>query len=145
MRISDWSSDVCSSDLANFEYVLLDYQSVSDSSVTLTDQDYQAYYNENKGVFNNPEETRSLEYVVFDASPTAQDTARVQATIEGLKAQLAETKTDSLFAAVNSDTKYPYIFRKQGDLGPALDTLIFDEPVGTTETGRASWRARGCQ
>ncbi|MEC3878570.1 peptidylprolyl isomerase [Parapedobacter sp. 10938] len=118
--------------LANFEYVLLDYQSVPNSSVTLTDQDYQEYYNENKGVFNNPEETRSLEYVVFDASPTALDTARVQSTIEELKAQLADTKTDSLFAAVNSDTKYPYIFRKQGELSPALDTLLFDAPVGTT-------------
>ncbi|MGV3761310.1 SurA N-terminal domain-containing protein [Parapedobacter sp.] len=118
--------------LANFEYVLLDYQSVPDSSVTLTDQDYQEYYNENKGVFTNPEETRSLEYVVFDASPTEQDTARVQTAIEELKTQLAETKTDSLFAAVNSDTKYPYIFRKEGDLGPALDTLLFDAPVGTT-------------
>src|SRR5690606_2783362 len=118
--------------LANFEYVLLDYQSIADSAVTLTDKDYQAYYNENKGVFNNPEETRSLAYVVFDASPTAQDTARVQATIEELKAQLAETKTDSLFAAVNSDTKYPYIFRKQGEFGPALDTLVFDAAVGTT-------------
>lgn len=118
--------------LANFEYVLLDYQSVSDGDVTITEQDYKEYYNENKGVFKNPEETRSLEYVVFDASPTAQDTARVQTTIDELKTQLAETKTDSLFAAVNSDTKYPYIFRKQGELGPALDTLVFDAPVGTT-------------
>lgn len=118
--------------LANFEYVLLDYQSVPDGDVTITEQDYKEYYNENKGVFKNPEETRSLEYVVFDASPTAQDTARVQTTIDELKTQLAETKTDSLFAAVNSDTKYPYIFRKQGELGPALDTLVFDAPVGTT-------------
>ncbi|PPL02826.1 peptidyl-prolyl cis-trans isomerase D [Parapedobacter indicus] len=118
--------------LANFDYVLLDYESVSDSSVTLSEQDYKDYYNENKGVFKNEEETRSLEYVVFDASPTAEDTARVQTTIEELKAQLAESTTDSLFAAVNSDTKYPYIFRKQGEFSPALDTLVFGAPVGTT-------------
>src|SRR5690606_34241256 len=92
--------------LANFDYILLDYESVPDSSVTLTEQDYQEYYNENKGVFNNVEETRSLEYVVFDASPTAQDTARVRTTIDTLKSQLSESTTDSLFAAVNSDTKY---------------------------------------
>lgn len=118
--------------LANFEYVLLDYQSIPDSDVTITENDYKEYYNENKGVFKNPEETRSLAYVVFDASPTAQDTARVEATITELKAQLTETKTDSLFAAVNSDTKYPYIFRKQGEFSPALDTLVFNAPVGTT-------------
>lgn len=118
--------------LANFEYVLLDYNSVPDSAVTLSEQDYKEYYNENKGVFKNPEETRSLEYIVFDASPTAQDTARVRTTIEELKAQLTESTTDSLFAAVNSDTKYPYVFRKQGEFGPALDTLLFGVPVGTT-------------
>src|SRR5690606_1084704 len=118
--------------LANFEYILLDYQSVADGDVTITEQDYKEYYNENKGVFKNPEETRSLEYVVFDASPTAQDTAQTRTTIEELKTQLAETKTDSLFAAVNSDTKYPYIFRKQGELGPSLDTLVFGASVGTT-------------
>jgi len=73
-----------------------------------------------------------LEYIVFDASPTAQDTARVRTTIEELKAQLTESTTDSLFAAVNSDTKYPYVFRKQGEFGPALDTLLFGVPVGTT-------------
>ena len=118
--------------LANFEYVLLDYNSVPDSAVTVTEQDYKTYYNENKGVFKNPQETRSLEYVVFDASPTSQDTARVRTTVEELKAQLAESTSDSLFAAVNSDTKYPYIYRKQGEFNPALDSLIFNVPVGTT-------------
>ncbi|SEL66454.1 peptidyl-prolyl cis-trans isomerase D [Parapedobacter koreensis] len=117
--------------LANFEYVLLDYSTVADSAVKVTDQDYKEYYNENKGVFKNPEETRNMEFVVFDASPTAQDTARVKASIEDLKAQLAESTTDSLFAAVNADTKYPYIFRKQGEFPPALDTLVFNAPIGT--------------
>src|SRR5690606_5001623 len=32
--------------LANFEYVLLDYESVPDSAVTVTEQDYKEYYNE---------------------------------------------------------------------------------------------------
>jgi len=118
--------------LANFEYVLLDYNSIADSAVNITEQDYREYYNENKGVFKNAEETRSVEYVVFDASPTAQDTARVREAITELKAQLTESTTDSLFAAVNSDTKYPFVYRKQGELSPALDSLIFNASVGST-------------
>lgn len=118
--------------LANFDYILLDYNSVADSDITITDRDYQDYYNENKGVFKNEEETRNLEYVVFDASPTAQDTARVKETIDELKVQLAASNTDSLFAAVNSDTQYPYVYHKQGELSPALDSLIFNAPVGST-------------
>jgi len=118
--------------LANFDYVLLDYESTPDSSVTLTEQDYKDYYNEHKGLFKNEEETRSLDYVVFDASPTGQDTARVLTTVEEAKNQLAESTNDSLFAAVNSDNKYPFIFRKQGEFSPALDTLLFNAPVGST-------------
>lgn len=118
--------------LANFDYILLDYSAIPDSSVTVTEQDYKAYYDENKGVFKNAEETRSLEYVVFDASPTTQDTARVRETITELKAQLAESTTDSLFAAVNSDTKYPFAYRKRGEMGSALDSLIFSASPGST-------------
>jgi len=118
--------------LANFEYVLLDYNSIADSAVEVTEQDYREYYNENKGVFKNAEETRSLEYVVFDASPTAQDTAQARETINELKSQLTESTTDSLFAAVNSDTKYPFVYRKRGELNPALDSLIFTAPAGST-------------
>lgn len=118
--------------LANFDYVLLEYSTIPDSAVTVTEQDYRAYYNENKGVFKNAEETRSLKYVVFDASPTAQDTAQVRETITALKEQLTASTTDSLFAAVNSNTKFPYIYRKRGGLNPMLDSLIFSASPGST-------------
>src|SRR5690606_32629629 len=96
--------------LANFKYLMLDYSSVKDSEINLTDADYQAYYNAHKNAFENPEETREIEYVLFDARPTSNDTAATKSVIEQLKSELVNSETDSLFAAINSDTKYPYTY-----------------------------------
>src|SRR5690606_25394138 len=69
--------------LANFEYVQLDYASIADEAITLTDADYKAYYDENRKLFVNLEETRDLLFVEFDASPKAQDTLRVLEQVQG--------------------------------------------------------------
>lgn len=118
--------------LANFKYLMLDYSSVKDSEIKLTDADYKAYYDAHKNAFDNPEESRTIEYVLFDARPTANDTAATRSVIEQLKSELVNATTDSLFAAVNSDTKYPYTYIRKGQVSPALDSVIFDVPVGTT-------------
>ncbi|NQD69713.1 peptidylprolyl isomerase [Sphingobacterium shayense] len=118
--------------LANFKYLMLDYSSVKDAEIKLTDADYKAYYDAHKNGFKNPEESRTVEYVLFDARPTANDTAATKSTIDQLKSELTNSKTDSLFASINSDNKYPFTFLRKGQVSPALDSVLFDVPVGTT-------------
>lgn len=118
--------------LANFKYVLLDYSSVNEANIKLTDADYQAYYDKHKNAFKNPEETRALEYVLFDARPTAKDTATTLTVIQGLKADLVASTNDSLFATQHSDTKYPVTYIRKGQASPALDSVLFNVNAGTT-------------
>ncbi|HMR19937.1 MAG TPA: SurA N-terminal domain-containing protein, partial [Sphingobacterium sp.] len=118
--------------LANFKYLLLDYASVKDSEINLTDADYKDYYDKHKNAFKNAEETRAIEYVLFDASPSAKDTAETLNTIQQLKAELTVSANDSLFAVVNSDTKYPVTYFLKGQVSSALDSVLFSAPVGTT-------------
>jgi len=118
--------------LANFKYLLLDYSSVKDSEIKLTDADYKAYYDKHKNSFKNTEETRAVEYVLFDASPSAQDTAATLAGIQQLKTELAASTNDSLFATINSDNKYPVTYVRKGQVHPALDSVLFNVSVGTT-------------
>ncbi|MGO3305048.1 Foldase protein PrsA precursor [Sphingobacterium sp. JB170] len=118
--------------LANFKYLMLDYSSVKDAEIKLTDADYKAYYDTHKNGFKNPEESRTVQYVLFDARPTANDTAATKSTIDQLKTELINSKTDSLFASINSDNKYPYTYLQKGQVSPALDSVIFNVPVGTT-------------
>lgn len=117
--------------LASFKYVTLPYSSVKDSEVKLTDEDYKEYYEENKFRFKNPEETRSFEFVVFNAQASAADSADMKANIEKLAAEFRTTKNDSLFVSINADTKMPLTYVRKGQLDPALDSLVFSASEGT--------------
>lgn len=117
--------------IANFSYVLMDYASVNDKDITLSDEDYQNYYNENKALFNNKVETRTIEYVAFNAQPTPADSAAVKQKAAELVQEFATADNDSLFASINSETKYPVMYYSKGQLSPALDTALFSASTGT--------------
>jgi peptidyl-prolyl cis-trans isomerase D len=117
--------------LANFKYVNLDYSSILDADVKLEDSDYKAYYDENKARFDNPQETRDFQYVSFSIEPTAADSALIKSQIEKLAVDFRSTPNDSLFAANNSDVKVPFAYLSKGKLDPALDSVVFNYPVGS--------------
>jgi len=117
--------------LANFKYVNLDYTSIPDASVKLTDADYTEYYDANKARFNNPQETRSFEYVTFSIKPTKADSLAVKTQIDKIAADFKVAKNDSLFAAINSDVKVPFTYLPKGKLDPAVDSAVFSLPAGS--------------
>lgn len=116
--------------IANFKYVTLDYASVLDANVKPTDADYSEYYDNNKKRFDNPTETRSLDYVSFSVNPTKEDTIAVKAQVDKLAADFKTAANDSLFSAVNSDVKIPYTYLSKGKLDPAVDSAVFNLPAG---------------
>ena len=118
--------------LANFKYVLLDYSSINDAEIKLTDADYKEYYEKNKNLFKNEEETRSIEYILVDARPTKQDSASTLAAIQTLKQELSTSTNDSTFVSINSDNKAPVTYYKKGQLSPALDSVVFTAATGST-------------
>jgi peptidyl-prolyl cis-trans isomerase D len=116
--------------LADFNYLYLDYPSISDNKVTLTNEDYKAYYNDHKKQFNNEEETRTFEYVAFNANPSKADSAEVKATVNKTLEDFRNTTKDSLFVSINADTKIPIAYVQKGKLDPALDSLVFSASKG---------------
>jgi peptidyl-prolyl cis-trans isomerase D len=117
--------------LVNFKYVLLDYASVADSKVTLTDGDYSDYYNEHKGEFKNPEELRDINYVSFNAAPSKEDSAAIKLQVSKLEAAFKASTNDSLFVQVNAETKAPLIYQHKGKLEPKIDSIMFSAAPGT--------------
>ncbi|WP_460681408.1 peptidylprolyl isomerase [Mucilaginibacter boryungensis] len=116
--------------LVNFKYAELDYASIPDSKVTLTDDDYSSYYNDHKGQFKNPQELRSFEYVSFNASPSKEDTAAVKTQIDKLATDFKTATNDSLFVQVNAETKTPLTYLHKGQLEPKLDSVMFNAAKG---------------
>lgn len=116
--------------LANFKYVNLEYASIPDAQAKITDQDYKDFYNENKYRFNNQQETRTFEYVVFDANPSKADSAETKAIVEKTAAEFRAATNDSLFVSINSETKLPVSYVRKGQLEAELDSAVFASSKG---------------
>jgi peptidyl-prolyl cis-trans isomerase D len=116
--------------LVNFEYTYKDYSSVPDAQATVTDADYKEYYEKNKYKFKNETETRTFEYVTFDAAPSKQDTLDAKLKINKITEGLRISTNDSLYIAINSDTKTPIVYQKKGQIEPALDSVMFSAAKG---------------
>ena len=91
--------------MAAVSYVAVPYSTVPDSSIKISDEDITAYVNNHKEEFKQ-EESRSISYVVFDAAPSAADTASLMNNLELLKKEMAETSEAdiSTFLAKNGST-----------------------------------------
>ncbi|GAB3924238.1 SurA N-terminal domain-containing protein [Mucilaginibacter myungsuensis] len=116
--------------LVNFKYAELSYASLPDAKVTLTDGDYSDYYNKHKSMFKNSVETRSFDYVTFNASPSAEDSVAVKEQVAKLAADFKTAANDSLFVQINADTKAPLTYQRKGQLDPAIDSVMFSAAKG---------------
>lgn len=117
--------------IANVSYITVPYATISDSAVKVSDADIQKYMSDRKDEFKQDVETRSINYIVFNASPSAADSAAVLNGISGLKAGFAATNNAEQYLT-QQGTTLPYF---NGYLAgskiqiPAKDS-IFALPIG---------------
>ena len=104
---------------ATIDYMYVPFLSISDSSISVSDSELQAYLNSNASEYER-EETRNLEYVVFDIVPSSGDTAIVEGEIADMKEALMTASNDSSFVSINSDDPYPFITYTDDNLPSVL-------------------------
>ncbi|WP_420576511.1 peptidylprolyl isomerase [Ekhidna sp.] len=104
---------------ATIDYMYVPFLSVSDSAISVTDSELQAYLDDHESEFQR-EETRSMDYVVFDVVPSAADSAIVADEVMDLKQSLANANNDSSFVTINSDDPYPFITYTDDNLPAVL-------------------------
>lgn len=103
---------------------------IQDSAITLTDEDYKKYMTESAGLLKRKEEFRTVDFVVFNVLPTSEDTLIVRETIAERITAFQETQNDSLFVENNFGIIDEAYFKK-ADLSPAIADTVFDLAVGS--------------
>ncbi len=87
----------------SFDYIVKRLSSVSDSSLTITNDEIKSYYKNHMGGFKQVE-TRDIEYVTFEVVPTEEDNQLTKASIEKLRERLADPSANiSQVINMNSD------------------------------------------
>ncbi len=106
------------------------YQIVSDSTVTVTDADYEKYYKENSFRYVQDKPVRDLEYVLFDPKPSEEDMMKIKSDIKMLYQEFGAVTDVPGFVNANSDTRYDSTWKKRGSFSPYIDSLLFSLPIG---------------
>ena len=115
---------------ANISYVVLDFASIPDNAVKVSESEMAEYYNEHKYKYAQKENARSFDYIYVDVLPNAEDTIAVKKSIDQQLIGLQTTTSDSTYIALNADTKFAAEYTKRGALPGALDTVMFSKPQG---------------
>lgn len=117
------------------QFVAQAYTSVPDNEVTVTDADYEKYYNENKEDFKQAE-TRDIDYVVFEVKPSDEDREFHKAKFDETYAELKKLALTDVPVFVNSASDKNYIDKwyKRGELPLQVENLMFLGEPGTTVT-----------
>ncbi len=115
----------------NIKFISLNYNSISDSAVTVDESDLKNYYESHKWEFKQPENNAAINYVVFDVLPSASDRQQAQKYIAELVEPFKTTNNDSSFININSDTKFTDTYMPKGSFSPMVDSMAFSSPVGT--------------
>ena len=89
---------------ATISYVQVPYQTIGDSTIKVTDAEIEKYVENHKDLFKQ-EAGRMISYVGFSQLPSAADSARTRAVVEGLKNEFAAETNVKTFLARNASSQ----------------------------------------
>lgn len=113
----------------NFQYIPLNYSSVSDSSISISEKDIKAYYNAHEDNYKQ-EKSRRVEYITFDVEASEADDTEAKEWIGNIKEDFKKSKDNKQFVNVNSDTPFDGAFQKKSELPTDLADFAFSGEVG---------------
>lgn len=129
----------------DFSYVRKDYSTIPDSTITVTDDEIKAYYNENKTLFKQVS-SRDISYVKIEVVPSAEDLEFSRKSFAETKEKFAQSKNPMRFASVNSEIKPDTRYLKKSEIRDvALADYVFsgkDEVFGPYGSGYTMRLAR---
>lgn len=102
---------------ASISYVNIPYSTVNDSAVKVSNEAIKAYISERKDEYKQEEDTRVMEYVMFDAGPTKADSAAILSQVQALKDEFKTTTDINAFMIRNgSESTYQDVFALKSKL-----------------------------
>lgn len=106
--------------MAKVSYTSYAYANIPDSTVTVTDKEIEEYVSKHKETYKQ-EESRNIAYVIFDAAPTAADSALIKKQLDDLKPQFAtDTLPARFLSGRGSSTPYDDVFRSKAEILSAI-------------------------
>lgn len=130
-------------ELSTIQFLGLEYSSIADSTIEITDSELKSYYKNNQEDFES-DNTRDIAFVNFPVSPSAKDRQDLQnelkeylsdqvVTVRGRTDTLlsfANAEDDSSYAVGRSDMKVDAAYYQKEELTAPMDSILFEQEEG---------------
>ena len=114
---------------ATVQLVGVRFNTVADSSVSVTDQDLKSYYDKYKYNYKQ-EESRDIEYVIFEVRASATDRKNIRDDVNAIYEDFKVAENIPLFVNAESANRYDSSFFKAGQLPVQIDSAVFNAEPG---------------
>ncbi len=105
--------------------------SIPDNTVTLTDADYQSFYDKNKQMFFQEEPSRELNYVLFEVKASDLDRKKIADDVSQIYKDFLSSSDLPNYINANGDKKYDSTYKKKGNFPGMIDSTAFSSKPGT--------------
>ena len=112
----------------NVEFVMLPYGYAKDTTIVVSDKEIKDYYNAHKK-FYKQQESRDIEYVVFEVVPSADDIEAANKALAEVYDEFVSTENMKSFLLANSDRQYDAHWYKEGELN-SVSSVVNDYVFG---------------
>jgi len=114
----------------DFNYIVKSYNLIPDSTLTVSNDEVQDYYNNHQDLFKQTE-SRRIDYVPFLIEPSTEDYKTTEKWVNDIKGDFT-TKTNNIqFVDLNGDTKFnTYYFKKDEIKNKELQAFGFSARKG---------------
>ena len=116
--------------VANVSFVSVPYYTVADSLVSVSESEIKAYYKENINLYNNADETRTINYLTFPVEASEKDYEDVKTWINELEEEFITSKDYIAVCNQNSDEPYKDIAVSKAKVDKDLADFAFSGKAG---------------
>lgn len=133
--VPKWMGEKMSADansVAKASYVYVPYNSISDSTIKVSNDEMEAYIKKHSSQFKHDQETRTIAYVTFSAAPGKDDSAAVRNDLNQLKADFSNTKDEKEFLNTKgTESQYYNSLIGAKEIKQAIKDTLFKLPAGS--------------
>lgn len=115
---------------SDISYIVKNYSTIDDSTITVSSSEIKDYYNKNKKRFEQPE-SRNIVYVNFDIAPSGEDYTETEKVVADMVSEFAETVDPLEFVNLSSDQKADRNFYAKAEItNDSLADFLFSGKGG---------------
>jgi peptidyl-prolyl cis-trans isomerase D len=115
----------------DLNYIVQNFNTISDSAISVSEKDLSKYYKENTNLFKQ-KESRDIRYVYFEVTPSQADFKAAEQWINDIKPEFDQAEDISQFVNLESDVPFDKKNYLEGALPDTLNDVLFNAAVGTS-------------